>query len=152
MLFNCFYIIIIYHCDLLMLLLIFTYFYFYLSLFPLSCIVAAKWLVGNWAQQYNNCIVLFCTQQYNNCTVVYLYNKILVMKYLVVKVIVIVILWSPCSRYPTSTCTTACWCWPTPSTGSWKTGSGTAWPASTASRRPPSPGTEAGPCWRPSRR
>jgi len=39
-----------------------------------------------------------------------------------------------------------------PSTGSWRTGSGTAWPASTASESPPSRGTGAGPCWRPSRR
>lgn len=55
-------------------------------------------------------------------------------------------------RCPTSTCTTACWCWPTPSTGNWRTGSGTAWRVSTASGSRPSRGTEAGPCWRPSRR
>lgn len=58
----------------------------------------------------------------------------------------------PLLRCPTSTCTTACWCWPTPSTGNWKTGSGTAWPAWTAWGSRPSPGTEAGQCWTPSRR
>ena len=55
-------------------------------------------------------------------------------------------------RSPTSTCMTVSWCWPTPSTGSWRTGSGTVWQASTVSASPPSHGTEGGLCWTQSKR
>lgn len=55
-------------------------------------------------------------------------------------------------RFPACTCTTVCWCWRTPSTVNWRTENGTAWPAWTAWGNQPSHGTEAGPCWTPSRR
>lgn len=47
---------------------------------------------------------------------------------------------------------TVFWCWPTPSTGNWRTGSGTVWPALTAWGSPPSHGMEDGLCWTPSKR
>lgn len=61
----------------------------------------------------------------------------------------------PCSclcRFLTCIYTTPSCCWPTPSTRSWRTESGTAWPASPASGRTRNPGKEDGPCWKPSRR
>lgn len=45
-----------------------------------------------------------------------------------------------------------CCCWPTPSTESWRIGSGTAWPVWAASGRTPNPGREARACWTLSRR
>lgn len=58
----------------------------------------------------------------------------------------------PPNRCPTSTCTTVFWCWPMPSTGNLRTGSGTVWPALTALGSLPSHGMEDGPCWTPYKR
>lgn len=55
-------------------------------------------------------------------------------------------------RSPTATSTTQCFCWPTPSTGSWRTGNGTAWRVFRASARAPNPGRVASLCWIPWRR
>lgn len=50
-------------------------------------------------------------------------------------------------RSPTVIFMTQCCYWPIPFTESWKTGSGTAWPASTASGRIPNHGRGGKACW-----
>lgn len=55
-------------------------------------------------------------------------------------------------RSPTATSMIQCCCWPTPSTGSWRTGNGTAWRVFRASARAPNRGRVASLCWIPWRR
>lgn len=55
-------------------------------------------------------------------------------------------------RFQTCIYTTLSSCWQMPFIRSWRTGSGTAWPASPASGRTLNPGKEDDQCWKPSRR
>lgn len=50
-------------------------------------------------------------------------------------------------RSPTATSMIQSYCWPIPSTESWRTGNGTAWPVWAASGRTPNHGREARVCW-----